>query len=92
MDCKKEAATIYSRIDPLFKRMRGHQYKIIVVDSPYVDHYSMFFDDLPNKKTKANARSTPLYEMEKDLDSLNELMAELKKLTNLTVVYRGHEQ
>lgn len=91
MDSKKEAATIYSRIDPLFKRMRGHQYKIIVVDSPYVDHYSMFFDDLPNKKTKANARSTAIYEMPKELNDLNLLMVELKKLTNLTVIYRNGE-
>lgn len=91
MNYENEAKIIYGRIEMLFKRMPGHQYKIIVVNSPYNDEYTIFFDDIPLPKVKAYTRSTAIYEMPKNQDDLNKLIAEIKKLTNLTIIYRNVE-
>ena len=90
LDPAKEAELIMHRIDPVFKKLRGHVYQIQVVDSQYTKTYNMFLDDQANEKANSRSRSTPIYSLEKDqgLEMLNNIIDETKKLTNLTIIYK----
>lgn len=88
---EKEAQLIMDRIKPVFKKLRGHTYQILIVNSPYLDHYGVYLEDNPINDKYSRARSTSLYSYDKSQgkEGFIEIINELKKLTNLTIFKRG---
>lgn len=85
------AQLIWERAKPLFKKMYGVQYYIEVVNPPYDEGINFFFETVPtSNKTHVKRRSTPLHSLkEKDLEQLESIIQEIKKLTQISIRYQG---
>lgn len=83
----KEAELIYSRIDPLFKRMSQTRYQISISNDPYDKTYNFFFE---SQHAGQRLKSTPLHSLtDYRLEFLEQVVDELKKHTQLTIQYTG---
>lgn len=88
---EQTAQLIWERAEPLFKKMYRVQYYIEVVNPPYDEGINFFFETVPTSdKAHVRRRSTPLHSLkEKDLEQLELIIQELKKLTQISIRYQG---
>ena len=87
MTPSKEAELIYSRIEPLFKRMSRTRYQISIANDPYDKTYNLFFE---SQHAGQRLKSTPLHSLtDYRLEFLEQVVDELKKHTKLTIQYVG---
>ena len=83
----KEAKLIYSRIEPLFKRMSRTRYNITISNDPYDKTYNFFFE---SQHAGERLKSTPLHTIDTyDLEFLEQVVDALKQHTQLTIQYTG---
>lgn len=87
MTPSKEAELIYSRIEPLFKRMSRTRYNISISNDIYDKTYNFFFE---SQHAGMRLKSTPLHSLaDYRLEFLEQVVDELKKHTQLTINYTG---
>ncbi|WPC19404.1 acetyl-CoA carboxylase [Pediococcus inopinatus] len=88
---EKAAELIWERAAPHFKKLYRTQYYIKVANVKFLDEYNFFFETVPMKsKTGIRRRSEPLHTLERyDLAYLERVVAELSKLTKLSIRYQG---
>ncbi len=83
----KEADLIYSRIEPLFKRMSRTRYNISISNDIYDKTYNFFFE---SQHAGMRLKSTPLHSLtDYRLEFLEQVVDELKKHTQLSIHYTG---
>lgn len=87
MTPNKEADLIYSRIEPLFKRMSRTRYNISISNDIYDKTYNFFFE---SQHAGERLKSTPLHTIDTyDLEFLEQVVDALKQQTKLTIQYVG---
>ncbi|WP_034988260.1 hypothetical protein [Liquorilactobacillus sucicola] len=83
----KDLEVIYSRTELLFKRISRTQYWIQVANDPYDRSYNFFFN---SQRKGERLKSVPLHRVDNyDLKYLEQLIAELRKKTSLTIRFIG---
>lgn len=83
----KEAELIYSRIEPLFKRMSRTRYQINISNDSYDKTYNFFFE---SQHAGQRLKSTPLHSLDEyQLEFLEQVVDALKQHTQLTIQYVG---
>ncbi|MCH5463183.1 acetyl-CoA carboxylase [Lactobacillus sp. LC28-10] len=83
----KEAELIYSRIEPLFKRMCHTRYGITISNDIYDKSFNLFFE---SQHAGQRLKSTPLHSLtDYRLEFLEQVVNELKKYTKLSIKYIG---
>lgn len=84
-----EADLIVERIKPLFKRLRGHQYHILVANVRSLKQINFFFEDESEYDLD---HSIPLHTLKNtNLGYFESVMRLIRKQTNLTVKLRGFQ-
>ncbi|MCT3019913.1 acetyl-CoA carboxylase [Pediococcus pentosaceus] len=83
----KDLEIIEGRIEVLFKRVPGTQYRINVVNDRFDHTYNFFFQSQPQHQ---RIKSVPLHTyQEYDLSKLERLIEKLKTYTALSIEYTG---
>lgn len=84
-----EVNLIIERIKPLFKRLRGHRYHILIVNARPFNQINFFFED--DSSYDLN-HSIPLHTLKNnDLNYFEMVMRLYRKQTNLSVKLRGFQ-
>ncbi|WP_461241199.1 acetyl-CoA carboxylase [Paucilactobacillus sp. N302-9] len=84
-----EVDLIIERIKPLFKRLRGHRYHVLVVNARPFKQINFFFED---DSQYDNNHSIPLHTLKNDdLEYFETVMKLYRRKTNLSVKLRGFQ-